>query len=381
MGKVKIAELYGGSFYNKGAELMVTACSQELASWSDSWTLAMDWTVGAYTERARRGFVNKVDFKSLKKFSHLPAEFCPQKIKMRLGIVSKSEISHVLDISGFGYSDQWGTEFAKIMYHRANSASSKNESYYLLPQAYGPFTDPKLADMCRGYFDKAKTIYVRDKSSMHHMKKLMGDDERLNLCPDFTCLVQPDENMSPTDKSYACIVPNCRMLDKRHGNLGGKYLSSLIKAVNHISVKGLTPVIVNHEGPDDLKLVRELEKQATASCIVIEGGDAKQLKGIFTKAKFVLGSRYHALISGLSQGVPVIGTGWSHKYEELFSDFNIKELLIDIGQEDSEFIESIDLVLDPNERELIIERIRKSADVYKKETEKMWGNIKSLMQQ
>lgn len=356
---------------------MVDACCQKIDSWSDDWRLAMDWTVGSYEERSQRSLWNKVDFRRFKSKSHLPAEFIPSKIKKRLGIVSRDEIDIVLDISGFGYSDQWGVEFAKIMADRSIVRSQKGERYILLPQAYGPFKNNKLADVAKSYFDRSEVLYVRDKVSLEYMQKLMGADERLRLFPDFTCLVKGYENVSPTKREYMCVVPNCRMIDPRHGKQGSEYLGSLIHAIEFAFKKGVQPIIINHEGVQDLEIVKELKKKSKCEVVVINGGSSRYLKAIFKNALFVLGSRFHALISSLTQGVPCIGMGWSHKYEELFSDFGIKEYLVEVKGDG--VLRCVDSLLDVKCRERVIEHINKGVIHYNEKAETMWSEIQTLM--
>ena len=40
-----------------------------------------------------------------------------------------------------------------------------------------------------------------------------------------------------------------------------------------------------------------------------------------------MGSRFHALVAALSQGIPVAALGWSHKYAELLGEFGLREFV------------------------------------------------------
>jgi polysaccharide pyruvyl transferase WcaK-like protein len=42
-----------------------------------------------------------------------------------------------------------------------------------------------------------------------------------------------------------------------------------------------------------------------------------------------ISSRFHSLIAGLSQQVPILAIGWSHKYRELLQLFDLEEYCLD----------------------------------------------------
>jgi colanic acid/amylovoran biosynthesis protein len=92
----------------------------------------------------------------------------------------------------------------------------------------------------------------------------------------------------------------------------------------------------------------------------------------------VVSSRFHGLISALSQGVPAIATGWSHKYQELFNDYQFLEgyLPLSISEEDLDMIFNRILL---SKREETLNRIRASADIQKSLAEEMWEEIFNLI--
>jgi colanic acid/amylovoran biosynthesis protein len=105
------------------------------------------------------------------------------------------------------------------------------------------------------------------------------------------------------------------------------YLPLLCSLARQLADLGFVPRILNHEGPADAELCESL-RAATGAAQVITESDPRALKGIIGAAGLVVCSRYHGCVSALAQGVPCLGTSWSHKYAALFDDFSVAEYLL-----------------------------------------------------
>ncbi len=46
----------------------------------------------------------------------------------------------------------------------------------------------------------------------------------------------------------------------------------------------------------------------------------------------LIASRFHSLVFALSEGVPVLALGWSHKYQELLRPFGLENFVVDHNQ-------------------------------------------------
>jgi len=374
MGKLKIIEIHGAGFKNKGAELMLDAICQAVYE-QEGFKLALHWGEGRYEDRASRCLFNKVSVRRLNRVQNYLNKWVPQRAKEALGIVFENEIDVVFDAAGFAYSDQWGPEAAKHMAEWANSKEGKKKKFILLPQAFGPFENVELKRYAKAYFSKASLIYARDETSLKYLKDLLGVNDKVKMAPDFTCLLKADDVERPTSGDYACIVPNCRMLDMLDGGNDDDYYKLLLSVGGALQKRGVKVVLVNHEGDEDLAIVRRLEIDLGESVVVVSGKNGKYLKGVFKNAKLVVGSRFHALISTLIQGVPAIGMGWSHKYERLFSDFGCSDYLVEVSIDTEDLLKKLDSLLVLSSREKVIEAALKGGGHYKIESEQLWKTV------
>ena len=91
------------------------------------------------------------------------------------------------------------------------------------------------------------------------------------------------------------------------------------------------------------------------------------------------GSRYHSLVSSLSQGTPSMGTSWAHKYEALFKEYHCDDNLISPLLDDGEISRKIDKFLAPDRNNQLRELLSKRSDEQKKKVKKMWQQIEKMI--
>jgi polysaccharide pyruvyl transferase WcaK-like protein len=89
----------------------------------------------------------------------------------------------------------------------------------------------------------------------------------------------------------------------------------------------------------------------------------------------VVSSRYHSLIGSLSQAIPSICVGWSHKYQELFSDYHLPEGILGIDVTRDQLQAVLEGFLNGSTRQGIIERLASSSKTQKETVTKMWNRV------
>jgi colanic acid/amylovoran biosynthesis protein len=283
----------------------------------------------------------------------------------------------ILDCSGYQYADAWASmvPFFRMRLRLYRHLIRKGARLVFLPQSYGPFTHPELRTCCQELLSLAERIYVRDSRSSQHLTRDLEIPETLLLpAPDFTSPVPgilPDE-VEPWQKRFL-LIPNRNMVEKTEGFTQESYIQLFLHAAVRIRTAGLEPVLLVHDD-GDLELAVTVAQRCDPPLTVLDP-EAAEAKGCMRLSCGVMASRYHALISALSQGIPAVGTSWSHKYAGLFEDYGVPELLLNPEDRTAALDAALDSVLAPGSRLGLVESITRAAEEQREKTEAMWKGL------
>ncbi len=295
------------------------------------------------------------------------------------GVVLDKEVDVVIDAAGFAYSDQWGDDPSIELAQSVKTWKKNGTRVILLPQALGPFTTEKIQAAMKTVAENVDLIFPRERVSYELLTDLTGERANIRQAPDFTNLIS---GVIPADfdaeQNRFCIVPNCRMLDKTDQQTRDAYLPFLITCTRYLLEKGAKPFVLVHEGKGDLALAEKLSSAVGGIPIVRESGPL-EIKGILGACSGTLGSRFHGLVSALSQGVPALATGWSHKYQMLFEDYGFPEGLVQVTSDEAEIKRKLDLVTDESAR--IAALIQTRTAELKQQSEQMWQQVFATIDQ
>ncbi len=374
-----IVEIRGVGFRNKGAELMLHAVAEQAARWPGV-ALAVNPSAGSYRERAAVGLLQKLAPGRLGPLAGAAGRVLPRAVRAAYGIVAEGEIGAVLDASGFAYSDQWGPAASERLASQARRWRRQGKRTVLLPQAFGPFRDPRTRDAFRRALDEVDLVFARDDSSAAHLAELGAGRARVAQSPDFTVAVKGriPEGFDPAPGRVA-IIPNYRMIDKGRAGSGPAYRALLAGTAAHLLARGYRPFLLVHDSGSDRELADEVRADAGGGVEVLHEPDPRALKGILGSCHAVVASRFHALVGALTQGVPSLATGWSHKYEELFAEFGCPEALCDVAAPLPETLLRLDALLEGPGRERVVEGLLRTRADYARRTAEMWREVGALL--
>lgn len=369
-------EIRKAGFINKGAELMLLSAREAIKTRYPNAKLVIPPNHSAtYENYAPLGFYPKVEFYRFRTQWGRLGFLLPKQIRKFYGLILDEEIDVVLDSAGFSYSDQWGTGSYREMTKTIRRWKRRGVTTILLPQALGPYNEPKNREAIKIIANNADMIYAREPVSYKHLTEVVGERQNIKMAPDFTCLLNGiiPENYDDSDK-HICIVPNYRMIDKTSATESKAYLPFLINCANYLLKKQAKPFILVHEGLPDLKLAEEVSRTA-GNIPIIKETDPLKIKGILGKCKGTIGSRFHGLVSALSQGVPSLATGWSHKYQMLFEDYEFSEGLLSTTDSFENITLKLDILINTERRSELAQTLLKKAELIKKQAMQMWAEI------
>ena len=86
---------------------------------------------------------------------------------------------------------------------------------------------------------------------------------------------------------------------------------------------------------NDLPIVRRIADAAEKKGrLIVVGGDLSgaEMRALIQRCDYYVASRFHAMVSALAVGVPLIVFGWGHKYFEVLKDFQMQDYALDYSE-------------------------------------------------
>jgi hypothetical protein len=310
-------DVRGVSPVNKGAQLMMMAISDRLGS---SRVLSSNPWQGSFDRRSRLGLRQTLHHYRFRRLSVGAGNAVPLKVAEKFGLVRDRDITGVLDASGFAYSDSFSLERHQREAFFGRRWAKNGVPKIMLPQAFGPFEDPKKASLTAEILNQASVVFARDDISREHLQSLDIETEIVRSV-DFTIGLHADVVDRVMAEPFVAIVPNTKIVTS--GRMPGREYAGLLEGyVTAAAELGLECLLVVHE-ETDRGLAEEISGRKRAA--IFEDDDPLVLKAVLGQADAVVASRFHAVVGALAQGVPSVVLGWSHKYEQLLADFGVPQ--------------------------------------------------------
>lgn len=239
----------------------------------------------------------------------------------------------------------------------------------LFPQTYGPFNRYVTKILARRILNYTTVIYSRDQSGISYVKKLLNTentDGKIRFLYDLGFVLdsrRPESrNINSLEqikaKNRALIGLNVSGLLSHGGYSGDNRFNlmvdypALIKSVIELfmgygdTAVLLVPHVFTLQQPDmesDAAACGEVFEQTAKKYkdrifLVHNYCNQNEIKYIIGLCSFFIGSRMHACIAALSQGIPAVGLAYSKKFAGVFESVGVGELVVDMRQHTQEEI-------------------------------------------
>lgn len=345
--------IFGGEFYNKGAQAMSFITISRLKShFPDHNILFISELDSKRTPEElenynfdiianpfdRNNFFGENFIRSILGKSQKPN---PKKIKYLL-----KETEYLFDISGYELSSQWGEKKSNDYLNRFKVAHENGIKTIILPQSIGPFNYGKnqknMEEKLQNVLKSVEIIMPRELQGKQELEKIGITDNVVHFSDIVLTNKEPikwehiykkieDEKKFNIQPNSVGIIPNMRNFD--HGNKE-KILDLYKRTIDYL-IKEKKTIYLTRHSHEDIKACYLIKDNFVnnSNVIVIEDDmTPSEFENMVKQFDFTIGSRFHSIIHSFKVGVPALILGWAIKYKELATLFNQEKYVFDVRE-------------------------------------------------
>ncbi len=231
----------------------------------------------------------------------------------------------------------------------------------LFPQTFGPFKGAFARRIARYIVSHSEFVYLRDKKSIDDARKLLPGSQasKVRFCFDVGFLLKPEAKPNYDSSWISVAKANSRPLvgfnvsgllfsggytGKNEFGLKADYRALVENMIDFlIREKSAAVALVPHvqsekldggpgEGDDTVcrQIYARLQTKYPGQ-LFFAGTDftSSQVKNVIAQCDFFTGSRMHACIAALSQGVPAVAISYSDKFVGVLETIGMTEAVAD----------------------------------------------------
>jgi polysaccharide pyruvyl transferase WcaK-like protein len=298
---------------------------------------------------------------------------------IRRGLAKRTPMLETLHSADFVGDIRGGDSFSDIYGNRLLVTGSLpywvafllGKRIVLLPQTYGPFKSGFARWFARLTLRKAKARLARDLESQKVAVDLLGapdPESGVPFSPDvaFTLEARRPERVDfqpplPQGNEPLRVGLNVSGLLGRRSSAGENPFGFELDYNEFVERLGsaflentncrllLVPHVFPPSPQGDFPSCERLKEKLVASfpnrIHLLHGTyDQNEIKGVIGDCDFFMGSRMHACIAAVSQGIPTIGLAYSRKFRGVFESAGVGDMVVDLTEKTAD--EAVSACLD-----------------------------------
>jgi colanic acid/amylovoran biosynthesis protein len=265
-------------------------------------------------------------------------------------------------VKGGGFIHSYGklTDLYTIYYQLFHIllAQSLDKPVYIMPNSFGPFSSPGVKFLVKTTLRRCKLVTVRESISKKMLEEI---GVKAYLFPDLGFRLRKSQQeydeidclriKYPLHELVALTARPYRFPESSEGATKYKeYIDGMATLSKWLFNNNYLPVFLEHtlsktthenDGQAISEIISELNKDEY-SLISNKSYTCKDLKAIYSKFNFVIGTRFHSVIFSLSEEIPSIAiTYGGNKGQGIMNDLGLADYAIPISEFDA--VKSIDL--------------------------------------
>ena len=270
----------------------------------------------------------------------------PQRVFCRTqALRALTQADVVVDLAGISFSDGRGIPTLGYNVLMTGIPLLLKKPVVKASQALGPFKEFINRGMARLVLPRVTTICARGASTEANLMEVGLTNVVASADLAFTMTMPPAAHeraraLLPGIDRFVVVLPSsivetyCERRDVDYAGIMAGFINHAIAGGYHvvIAAHSARPHQAGSGRMNDLPVCRSIHQHVTESpgCTLLDDNlPPDVLRAIIAAADVTVTSRFHAMISALATGTPVIVVGWSHKYQEVLNDFGLEDWAID----------------------------------------------------
>lgn len=303
----KKAIIFGYYNLNLGDDLFMDILKRKLKNYSIDF-LVPDETSSFYSRS--NGFsirhYSKLE-RRIDRLAYMAFKWCP----CLTNIIKPYDVTIILGGSLFMENDNW-----KDSYRFYNMLRLASKKLYVIGCNFGPYQSKEFLENYRCYFNTLNGITVRDNYS----KKVLNLNN-VKAYPDFVFNLDfPIKNERKKVLGVSVINLSRRNFTPEEKN---KYYSGIIKECSCFSNKGYSIRLFSFcKAEGDEEICKMLASRIKNAEVINYDGNIHKFLISFSECKFIIATRFHAVILGWNFGIPTLPIVYSSKTLNIINDLN-----------------------------------------------------------